>query len=225
MTQKLKAIFIDGPSLMAMKAPLGIELINYEGLLTVLKRLGRCSVLSQEPIITYNPASVSDPERHSKQLSRIKYRAIGVTTKQSADDAFLIEQLNRVDAETVGEIVMVTCDCDFIPTLSAKRDQGIKVFWVATQKVVPGTGRKKVSQTVIELCQTDGFEFVELARSLGRITKQCSNENTYIPCDNTLTEISLKFRSDKLEQHRRLAEGLQRLQREFGPALTVRIVK
>lgn len=135
-----KAIFVDHASLMFMAKALGYDRVNYRMLYQFLTtKVGKLNDIART-ISTLGPHFGED---FRKTLARAGFEVIVVDSGEGKDDQALIERIQPLDAEKVGELVVVTSDSDFTPILSLKARMGMYVHLVATKATDPDTDPKE----------------------------------------------------------------------------------
>ncbi len=129
-----KAIFVDHASLMFMAEALGYDRVNYRMLYKFLTtEVGKLTDIART-ISTLDPDFGED---FKKTLARAGFEVIVIESAEGKDDQALIERIDPLDAEKVGELVVVTSDSDFTPILSLKARMGMYVHLVATKTIDP----------------------------------------------------------------------------------------
>ena len=157
------AILIDGESLFSMRRTLGIGNIHFRNLYKILtSEIGTLREVTRTPLITFAP-SRSGLE---KMLQRARFAPKFISPEESADDQFIIHEIQNLDAAEVGELVLVTNDSDFIECVQAKKDLGIAIYWVYCKG--KGSDEEEYSSVSPDLFQYD-FNFYDLGRFRERI--------------------------------------------------------
>ncbi len=225
--QGAKAIFVDGPSAHWMQRTLGIEHISFPGLFSVLRnRVGDCRVLAAPPLLTVHTGIGAQKNGLLKQAAGAGFETLAVESQGGADDAAIKARIRALDSKQVSEIVIVSCDRDFVPELLCKVSQGVIVHWVATRLPSPRDGNCCISADLEHQFSEGAFRFVELAAYRSVLAPEPAQgavvcQSKAGTCDD-LTEIVLKLRSTVQPRHRMLAQQVQRL-RELLPELSVTV--
>lgn len=155
-----------------MKRRLSVRHICFKGLHRVLMaQVGISHTLSSAPLITAGP-QFSDPNCDlRKHFSGAGFEALIETTARGADDDALKKKIECLSSETTSELVLVTSDKDFIPVVTEKQSQGIKVYWVACKNDDSwDPALRDVSKDVLELADRGIITFVDLSRFTECIT-------------------------------------------------------
>ncbi|HVU75527.1 MAG TPA: hypothetical protein VHD38_01655 [Candidatus Paceibacterota bacterium] len=223
-----KAIFVDGPSANKVKESLGIRFVNFAGLYRVLVNLvGECRVLACAPVMTAHPERVSNGNGLAKQLAAAGFELFAVTSQGSRDDAYLKNEIARLEPHVVREIVLVSSDKDFVPVLRAKVSQGIVVYWVSTMSVHPDTGRHGLSRDLIALFEAKEFHFVDLGRyrrEICELSRRGDVRREASASSESRTKVAITLNNKDPREHLKLASELRRLQRDFS-GLTFNIIE
>lgn len=217
-----KVIFVDGPSANLIKELFGIGTINFHGLYKLLVDfVGRSRVLECAPVITVHPNHMTKDYGIARHLTEARFEMLACSTYLGGDDKALIRLIKAVNPHVVNEIVVLTSDKDFIPVLNAKVSQGIKVYWVASHAVNPRDKSLCLSQAVIQLCAAGVFEFVDLHRYAGLITRTREQHRSGAhnqPANSheaSHTTITVKLNSTRPHAHIELVEEMQKLSTRF----------
>ncbi len=215
-----KVVFVDGLSTLHMKGALGIDLFDFKRLYDLLCcKVGTCNCLACAPIVTMHPEYMHG-DGLGKILAGAGFQVVAVDSRRSADDNEIIERIDHLDPDKVGEIVIMSTDKDYVPVLRAKATNGISVHWVATTRRDPRHNAGCLSEDVIELCRSGVFHFFALDPYARQITQRVrlaldDHMGHHAIEDTSLSVVRVTFHNKDGREHRRLGDALRRLELEF----------
>jgi hypothetical protein len=154
---KGKVVFIDGASLSGMRYPLSIRSYDYQKLITFLSSLGS-SCVAAKPLFVI-PKGSDGP--WSKSLRTYGYEVVVSDTKNGRDDRIIIQRIAELKPTHVDEVVIVSTDQDYAPTLQQKVKEGMRVFWVGTRNK-DRDGTSPIGEALGRQFDAGIFDFVDL---------------------------------------------------------------
>lgn len=155
------ACFLDGVNFNRAKQILGIEKINWTGFRNVLSgSICTTGRLVGKPIVTVNPDCMNGL---GKILLRSGFFPLAVRSHGSHDDRVLIDRIEQVQRAQVAEIIIVSCDSDFIPILLEKANQGIRVVWLVSE-TRSDNGASQISDQLKNMFRQKRFFYTTLER-------------------------------------------------------------
>ena len=156
-----KLVVIDYLNLFYMHAALGVYGYDFKMFYQFLvNEVGDVHDPKQTDAVFVGPADKF--LRTKNTLEAVGFRIEEATNLESQDDG-KIQKIIEESPQTVKEIVLVSSDQGYVSCLRKKAEQGIKVYWVATLKEDPKSGKKMVGENLEALFKEGLFNFVELA--------------------------------------------------------------
>ena len=178
-----------------MGKAIGVQGFDYRKLLLILNNAtgGGTNVFRSLPTITIGQHL--EGSHLAKTMRTAGFEVVFAETGHGEDDSLLIEKIRNVNKNSTDTIVMVSADQDYIPILRARREEGIAVYFVATQANDVKDGRPVLGQKVLDVLSDAEIRFVELsafvqAISLGEVPSKPQDEVT-----------NFSMRLDTHEQH------------------------
>lgn len=164
---KKKIVLVDGPNIghPDVRRALNIMYYNYGALCNILTQEIGEGEMAEQPTYTVKP---SLPEFVMKRITVGGFRVEPFDTMFEADDRFLIQEIKNLDPETVGTLVLVTCDGSFADAAREAKSRGIKVYWVLIPDVASQQGRPFVGAETKQLVETE-FTLVDMRQFADRI--------------------------------------------------------
>lgn len=164
---KGKAVFIDGASLSGMRYPLGIRSFDYQKLFDILTHTGD-SPLVGKPLYVV-PKKGDGP--WTKSLRTIGYDVVISETKNGTDDRLIMKRIAALKPAHVDEILIVTTDQDYAPTLQQKVAEGMRVRWFGTRNK-DRDGTSPIGEALVKQFEAGAFEFTDLADVRDELTRE-----------------------------------------------------
>ncbi len=212
-----------------MKAALNVRFLNCHGLYELLvNHVGVCRALAFSPLVTVQPEVAHLARGLAKDLAGAGFDIIPSVTYDGADDGAIKNRMRLLEPDEIAEIVILSSDKDYLPILLHKAQQGISVYWVATNRPQPGQNKSALSPDVSALFRSGVFHFFELAKFTGMIGEKkpipyAQNGNgTKKAAECDFTRVTLKLRNRDNSVHLQLASELRRIEALFkGKGLQV----
>ena len=159
---KKKFVIVDSANLSWMRQPLNIGKYNLIGLFdTLTKRIGTLEVKDGDAFYT---VATSHESTMYKPLTTARFSLLTFNqqAEKSVDDLLIKEKLLKLNPDEFGEVVIVSCDADFIDTIKELIKKGIKVYLVGTENLT-SEGNSMLSVSFEVFTNEPLFRFVELS--------------------------------------------------------------
>ena len=174
-----KVAVVDTASLILAGQSVGIPLISARGLYTILEQeVGEEKKFYGRPIMTLAPALSSPDNRLRGAFEEAGFELAFPKRSHEEDDAYIIEEINKVDPTRVSEIVLVGADhCYIIPlwrklkeieAVQGKRETP-RVWWL-TSELIEKNGTSCVGKMLRKCFEAKMFGLAELANFRAQLT-------------------------------------------------------
>lgn len=167
LTEKGSAVFVDGVNFNHVKRAIGIDHLDWNAFYRILlEKVCTTGRFVCEPVITINAEYMCSL---GKSLKGAGFSTIVANSNGGQDDHTLISRIRQVQFANTAEIIMVSCDRDFVPVLRLKAQQGFKVHWVVS-RTPSRSGRPHISADLDKLFSAGEFKFTLVERFRSSLT-------------------------------------------------------
>ena len=162
-----KGVFVDGASLHKMGLLLNIKKFDYLGLFQTLQQRIGTIVPVQDMTAVMTFPDFLDGSATAKAARSVGFETLFGDSHAGEDDRLLIEQIEAFRRtpghnEEPMEVVLISCDQDYLPVLRKKKVARMKIYIVGT-RAYDETGFPLVAKVVFDLCDIKReFMFIDL---------------------------------------------------------------
>lgn len=150
---------IDGASLHESLAANGVREVDAAALFRILRTRMPGPKELLPPIITMLPKLAENGI--GRAFTRKGFEVLPSTTQGEKDDDLLCQRIEAVNAESVGQIVMVSSDSCYLRPLWDKHQEGVSICWFIAESV-NANGNSCIGRTLRRFLSCKMFTWVDM---------------------------------------------------------------